>query len=195
MSGKIILSIILVFLFSGFYGGRPNTRNCNYPNSARGSSAQDESYPFELLRYFEGNWSQVYKYWIYPGAEPFEESGNTENKIIMDKFLQMVSVSHQIIGGSVYTLQVIGYDSKLKQYFICDMDESGSNIITAQGKYDESKDMFVLKGNENLAKGQKRYFEYLTKLISKDEYVCELYYTLPFGEKFKTMEIRNIRNK
>lgn len=148
----------------------------------------------EYLAKFEGSWKSQFKFYMTPGAEPIESTGESENKMILGgRFLQ-ITATGEMMGQPTEGLSLLGYDNRLKVFTFYGFDTMGTYAITPVGeKLDENT--LEYKG-ENWEPQINDFSNYriVFKMIDENSYTSELYFLFPGQDKeVKMLEVLSIR--
>ena len=149
----------------------------------------------KVLDAFVGNWDYAVKWWSTPNSEPEISEGTSEVKWIMGgRFLEQTSKGtsmEQPFEG----MGITGYDNAKKKYVSTWIDNMGTGIMRSEGEYDASKKTFLEKGTYTQPKIGETPFKGVTKIISDDNFVYELYTKDKDWKEYKAMEIDYTRKK
>jgi hypothetical protein len=93
-------------------------------------------------------------------------------------------------------MSIVGYDNMKKKFVSNWIDNMGTGILSGHGTYDESTKTFnyEMKGPDVMT-GKYEKMRSIEKLLSKDEWVTEMFRVLPDGKEIKSMEITYKRAK
>jgi hypothetical protein len=143
-----------------------------------------------------GSWKARVKFWMDPSQPPVESEGTIERKWIMGgRFLEEHFKGDA--GGQAFTgLGLVGYDKLKKKYSYAWIDSMTTAISTSDGTYDAAKKTFTFV-NEALDpySGRKTKNRDVTRILSADRHVSEMYKTPSGGKEFKVLEIDYRRKK
>jgi hypothetical protein len=149
----------------------------------------------KVLDAFVGNWDYTVKWWSSPKSEPEIWKGTSDIKWIMGRrFLEQISTGESM-GQPFEGMGITGYDNAKKKYVSMWIDNTGTGIMTSEGNYDASTKTFVEKGTFTQPKLGKTPFKSVTKIISDDNFVYELYTKDKDWKEYKVLEINYVRRK
>lgn len=102
----------------------------------------------ELLAGLAGDFTATAKMYM-PGMDAMESSMTSHNEMILDgRFLRSVSQG-SLMGMSVESVNIFGYDRRHEHYTMIGFDTMGTYYITASGQYDESTRTLTLHGTDD----------------------------------------------
>jgi hypothetical protein len=156
--------------------------------------AVNENHAF--FKNFEGDWDVRTTAWMQPGAEPTVTQNGAKAELIFGGRFLKVNFKGSMFGQAFEGLQIIGYDNFYKKYMSFWIDSSSTSFYLTKGTRDEAKNVITEIGLwPDPMTGEKMKVRTVTKLISRNEYVFEMYMILPDGKEFKSMENRSTRKK
>ena len=172
--------------------------------SAHPKDAEDQANTFahyampgpehKVLDRMAGDWDTLTRYWAAPGAEPVEAKGTSHRKWILDgRFLL-----EELDGGNLVLpfrgLALYGYDAFEQKHTSAWVDTMNTSILTNLGTYDQAKDVVNFTGRyKDPWSGTQKKERGVTRFLSKDKHVLEIYMTEPDGKEFKMLEITYTR--
>jgi hypothetical protein len=93
-------------------------------------------------------------------------------------------------------IQITGYDNYINEYRTFWIDNMGTSFYEMNGILDDSGKILTQTGVWPLmAPGEKQKVKMVTKPISQDKYIFEMYMVGPDGKEFKSLEYTAIRKK
>jgi hypothetical protein len=145
---------------------------------------------------FVGEWDVTSTAWMMPGAEPVVSKSTSKAELILGgRFLKMV-FKGTMFGQPFEGIQIVGFDTVQKKYISFWIDNSSTGFYFLSGPPGESEKVRVETGEwPDPMTGEKMKVRDVTKLISKDEFIYELYMTAADGSEFKSLENRAKRKK
>jgi hypothetical protein len=148
----------------------------------------------KVLDRMAGSWDTLTRYWPTPNAEPVEAKGTSQRKWILDgRFLL-----EEIDGGNLVLpfkgLALYGYDAFEQKHTSAWVDTMNTSILTNLGTYDRTNDVVNFTGQyKDPWTGARKKERGVTRFVSKDKHVLEIYPTEPDGKEFKMLEITYTR--
>jgi hypothetical protein len=148
------------------------------------------------LKNFVGEWDVRTKAWMQPGTEPVISQNSSIARLILGgRFLEM-EFKGEMFGQPFEGLQIVGFDNFQKKYVTFWIDSSSTAFYLLSGTRDESENVITDTGDwPDPVTGGAIGVRAVTKLVSKDEFVYEMYMIGPDGNEFKTLENRAVRKK
>jgi len=93
-------------------------------------------------------------------------------------------------------IQIVGYDNFKKKYVTFWIDNSSTPFFLTSGNFDESGKVLTETGAwPDFMTGGTSEVRMVTKIVSDDKIVYEMYMIGPDGKEFKTMENTSNRKK
>jgi hypothetical protein len=149
--------------------------------------------PHKLLATMAGSWDISMKAWMDPSKPPEESKATSEAKMILGgRYLE------EKITGSFGGMEFLGqalqaYDNVQKKHIFAFIDNFGTGISTADGKYDAEKKTISYNGEEiDPLSGNKTKTKMLYHLIDKDKYEVDMFRVVD-GKDVKSMHLDCVR--
>ena len=151
----------------------------------------------KYLDQFVGKWDIVVRAWVEPGKPAQESKGTCDAKWILDGRFVYGEMSSQMMGMPFKGIDIIGYDNYKKRYVITHIDNLGTAISSGEGRLDLSKQVMTTFGKMDDAAMDERDkpVKYVTRVVSKDKYVFELYDEVGGPNEYKVLELTYTRSK
>ncbi len=143
-----------------------------------------------LLDRMAGHWETRSTYWKEPGDPPVTSVGSCERTWILDRRFLREEFDGGILGLPFRGSGLYGYDSFEKKYTSVWIDTMSTAMMTNMGVYDKAGDVvnFVGKYGDPWT-GVKKDSRGVTRFVSAQEHVLELYTSGPAGREYKLLEI------
>lgn len=141
------------------------------------------------LKALEGTWDAKITMWMDPKAPPMEMSGKTENKMVMDRYLQQQFTGD--MGGMPFQgMGIVAYNNVLKKYQSTWIDNMGTGVITGEGTADkDGKTLTFTLVSTDAMKGKNVKMKDVWK-IEGNSITTEMWAPPPKGGKdYKMMQI------
>jgi hypothetical protein len=150
----------------------------------------------EFLKKFAGTWDVESKMWIKPGTEPSVSNLTSEGKMILGgRYLYFVFTG-TMMGQPFKGIQIVGYDKFEKKYRTFWIDNTSTPFFLTSGNLDESGKVLTEKGTwPDFMTGGTSKVKAVTKVVSDDKIIYEMYMIGPDGKEFKSMENTSTRKK
>lgn len=144
------------------------------------------------LRDLVGTWDAHVKFWMTPGAGPIESAGTSVNTLIMGgRYLQSEFSMPDFEGRGF-----VGFDRVRNEHVSAWLDSMGTGISLARGKADEGgRRLEVFADDIDCATRQPVSHRMVTRYLSSDEHVWEMFATLTGGVEHQVMEITYRRRR
>jgi len=142
-----------------------------------------------------GKWDITLRAWMDPNKPPQESKGTCDAKWILDGRYVYAEMSSQIMGMPYKGVELWGYDNYKKRYVVSHVDNMGTAISTGEGKLDLSKQVLTAFGkmDDPTMDERDKPVKYVTRLLSKDKYVFEIYDEVGSPHEFKILELTYTR--
>ena len=146
----------------------------------------------KLLEQFAGKWDTVTRmWWEGPGKPPSETKGSAETKWVLEGRFLLEEGSGQMMGMSYKSVSYLGFDNYKKRYIVSYLDNMGTAMYTGEGKFDQSNKVMTLFGKmDDCIMGERdKPVKYVTRIISKDKHVFEIYDEVGSPNEYKAVEV------
>lgn len=150
----------------------------------------------KALEVFAGNWITTSKFWMAgPDNPPSVSQGTAESKWVLGgRFLQLEATG-SMMGTPMKGIGHTGYDKAKKKYVSTWMDSMGTALYYNEGNMDPSGKVITCYGTVSSPMEGNRTMKYVSRIISKDEHVFEMYDMSSAENGVKVMEITYQRVK
>ena len=149
----------------------------------------------EMLAKTVGEWTFVSKYWMDPSAPPTVSNGKSVNEMILGgRYLKSMNYS-DVMGMPMEGLNILAYDKATNEFFSFWIDNMGTGMTMARGKYDEKTKLCSMKGTMvDPMSGKEVEYRQTMKFIDDNNQLMEMY-MISDGKETKSMEITATRKK
>lgn len=150
----------------------------------------------EMLAKNSGNWTYVQETWLEPGAEPMTDKGKAKCSMIFGgRYLQMEHEGKGF-GMDFNGMNIIGYDNGKGVFQSFWIDNFGTGMATAEGKWDEASKSTIMFGTmyDPVSKMDNKY-RTIVRNPSDVSIVNEMYAVSPDGKEFLMMRTTYTRIK
>jgi hypothetical protein len=172
------------------------------PSRPKDAEAQAETFAryampgpeHKVLDRMAGHWDTLTRYWPGPDADPIEAKGTSHRKWILEgRFLM-----EELEGGNLVLpfrgLALYGYDTFEQKHTSAWVDTMNTSILTNLGTYDRTNDVVNFSGQyKDPWTGARKKERGVTRFVSKDKHVLEIFATEPDGKEFRMLEITYTR--
>jgi hypothetical protein len=138
-----------------------------------------------------GKWETTTSMWWSKDSSPQQSKGASDVRWIMDGRYVLEEVSGDMMGMPWRGMGVTGYDNFKKKYVFTFLDNMGTAILTGEGDFDAKKNVLTSYGkmDEPLTGEKNKTVKYVTRILSKDKHVFEIYDLVGTPHEFKVIEI------
>ncbi len=149
-----------------------------------------------MLAKSAGSWKVTMKSWMDPSGEPVVSEGSETAKMILGgRFLQSNTKGEGMM-GPFEGMGLLGYDNVTGKYVGNWCDSMGTGLMNYEGDYDAQKKELVCTGDfVDAATKMTMKARMVSRFISDDEHVFEMYGPGPTGDEVKWMEMHYTRVK
>lgn len=138
-----------------------------------------------------GTWRTEARFWNEPSQPPEVSTGIAEHTWIYGKRFVKENYRGKWNGQPFEGMGLIGFDNVRKEYVSTWTDSMGTGILTAEGNYDPAKrELEMISTFSCPLTGGIRKNRSVTRIISNNEHVFEMWDQLPNGKERKMMEIK-----
>lgn len=146
----------------------------------------------KLLETLVGKWDIVTRmWWQGPGKPPNESKGISERKWVLEGRFLLEESSGQMMGMPYKSMSFLGFDNYKKKYVVSYLDSIGTAMYTGEGKFDPSNKVMTMFGkmDDYIIGESDKPVKYVTRLVSKDKQVFEIYDEVGSPNEYKAVEI------
>jgi hypothetical protein len=142
-----------------------------------------------------GDWDVEMKMWMDPSQPPVVSTGTNTNSMAMDGRFLEYNFKGTVMGMPFTGKGVMGYDNTAQKYYSTWYDNMSTSLMYMEGTFDEKTKTMTSMG-ESIDPMTKKVCQIkeITKFISNDKYVMEMYSTMD-GKEMKMMELTYTRKK
>lgn len=137
-----------------------------------------------------GNWKGDITMWMAPGAEPIKSTGAAKNEMIMGgRYLQSLNTGN-FMGMPFEGNSLTAYDNAKKVFINTWIDNMGTGIMIAEGKWNPAKNAIEFSGKQTdpLTGKEMKFRETLT-FNADGSQLLEMWMETG-GKEFKSMEVK-----
>jgi hypothetical protein len=143
-----------------------------------------------------GRWNCTVKSWMDPSAEPEVSQGTEESQMIFGGRYLQSRFNGSMHGAPFEGMGTLGYDNVKKKYVGTWFDSMGTGIMRFEGDYNaQAKEMVCIGSFADAMTGKDSPCRMVTRFVSDDQHVFEMWGPDPTGRELKWMEITYTRAK
>lgn len=136
-----------------------------------------------------GIWNCDMTFWMEPNAKPEKATSTANIKMILGGRYQEANYSGKMMGQSFEGRGTLAYNNASKEYTTTYIDNMGTGMLVAAGKYDESTKTIELKGQMvNPENGKKIPYREVYTIVDPKTRKMEIF-DVKNGEEYKSTEI------
>ena len=145
--------------------------------------------PHKLLSDEVGTWNCEMTFWYEPNAKPEKSSSVATIKMILGGRYQESNYVGKIMGAPFEGKSTVAYNNASKEFTTTFIDNMGTGMMVAVGKYDEGTKSVEYKGEVvNPVTGKKAPYREVYTIVDPTTRKMEMYDTKN-GAEYKSMEI------
>jgi hypothetical protein len=143
----------------------------------------------ELLKTFEGTWVGTGT-WTEEGMTSKFTEDVSAKMTFGGRFLNVESkmsseANPPFPAMTMSSLILVGFDNAKQKYVQAMAGDWSTSLGSSEGTYDEATKTLTMTGVETLGPGKERKFRMVQRIVSKDEWAFEMYFTGPDGKESK----------
>ncbi|HTY01428.1 MAG TPA: DUF1579 domain-containing protein [Bacteroidota bacterium] len=200
-SPAVVLPALLVVLF--LVAGQPLVAQDKSGDAAtqemmkKWQELMSPGAPHKALASLEGNWNAEVRTWLTPDAPPQVSKGTCVYKMVFGgRYLEQTFTSEMMnmpFSGTGYT----GYDNANKRFFGFWIDNMSTAMSTMDGTMNKEGNVLTMYGKmDDASTGENgKNIKYITRILSPDKLLFEVYDLTVDEGKSKMMEIAYTRAK
>ena len=145
--------------------------------------------PHKLMADETGNWNCEMTFWYEPDAKPEKASSTANVKMILGGRYQETNFQGKIMGQPFEGKSTLAYNNASKEYTTTFIDNMGTGMMVAVGKYDEKSKSMELKGDVvNPVSSKKTPYREIYTIVDATTRKMEMF-DVKNGKEYKSMEI------
>ena len=145
--------------------------------------------PHKMMADENGTWKCDMTFWMEPNGKPQKATSTAVIKMILGGRYQESSYKGMMMGQSFEGKSTLAYNNASKEYTTTFIDNMGTGMLVAIGKYDEKSKSIEFKGDMiNPLNGKKTPYRELYTFVDAATRKMEMF-EVKKGEEFKSMEI------
>ncbi|MEP7095667.1 MAG: DUF1579 domain-containing protein [Flavobacterium sp.] len=145
--------------------------------------------PHKMMADETGTWNCDMTFWMEPNGKPEKANSTAIIKMILGGRYQEANYKGTMMGQPFEGKSTLAYNNASKEYTTTFIDNMGTGMMIAVGKYDEKSKSMELKGETvNPLNGKKTPYREIYTIVDPTTRKMEMFDTKN-GEEFKSMEI------
>jgi len=145
--------------------------------------------PHKMMADETGIWNCDMTFWMEPNGKPEKANSTAVIKMILGGRYQEGNYKGTMMGQPFEGKSTLAYNNASKEYTTTFIDNMGTGMMVAVGKYDEKSKSMELKGEvANPLNGKKTPYREIYTIVGPTTRKMEMFDTKN-GEEFKSMEI------
>lgn len=136
-----------------------------------------------------GTWNCDMSFWMEPNSKPEKATSTANIKMILGGRYQETNFTGTMMGQPFEGKSTLAYNNASKEYTTTFIDNMGTGMMVAIGKYDEKTKSMEFKGEMiNPVNGKKIPYREIYTIVDANTRKMEMYDTKN-GNEYKSMEI------
>jgi hypothetical protein len=136
-----------------------------------------------------GTWNCDMTFWMEPNAKPEKATSTATIKMILGGRYQEANYSGMMMGQPFEGKSTLAYNNASKEFTTTFIDNMGTGIMVATGKFDEKNKSMELKGDMvNPLNGKKTPYREIYTIVDANTRKMDMF-DFKNGEEYKSMEI------
>ncbi|MBP1222211.1 DUF1579 domain-containing protein [Flavobacterium sp. 1355] len=136
-----------------------------------------------------GTWNCEMTFWMEPNGKPDKATSTATIKMILGGRYQEANYSGMMMGQPFEGKSTLAYNNASKEFTTTFIDNMGTGIMVATGKFDEKSKSMELKGEMvNPLNGKKTPYREIYTIVDANTRKMEMF-DFKNGEEYKSMEI------
>ncbi|MCC9072344.1 DUF1579 domain-containing protein [Flavobacterium sp. F-65] len=145
--------------------------------------------PHKLMADEIGTWNCDMTFWSAPDGKPEKATSTADIKMILGGRYQEANYQGKMMGQPFVGRSTLAYNNASKEYTTTFIDNMGTGMLVAYGKYDDKTKSIELKGDMvNPMNGIKTPYRELYTIVDAKTRKMEMF-DVKNGKEFKSMEI------
>jgi hypothetical protein len=140
-----------------------------------------------------GTWNCDMTFWMEPGGKPEKATSTADIKMILGGRYQESNYKGMMMGAPFEGKATLAYNNASEEFTTTFIDNMGTGMMVAMGKYDEGSKSMELKGDMvNFMNGKKTPYREVYTIVDANTRKMEMFDTKN-GQEYKSMEIMMTR--
>ncbi|WP_125718416.1 DUF1579 domain-containing protein [Flavobacterium ustbae] len=145
--------------------------------------------PHKLMADEVGTWNCDMTFWSEPNGKPEKATSTADIKMILGGRYQEANYKGTMMGQPFEGKSTLGYNNASKEYTTTFIDNMGTGMMVAVGKYDDATKSMELKGDMvNPMNGKKTPYREVYTIVDPKTRKMEMF-DVKNGSEYKSMEI------
>ncbi len=189
---RIVITSVLVLILTGFISIFAQEMTAEQKEAeAKWMAYMAPGENHQNLAKSVGDWDATMLMWNGPKGEPTKTTGTVKAEMILGgRYLQM-KYNSTIMGMPFEGISTDGYDNAKKVFFNTWVDNMGTGIMYAEGKYDDKTNSVVFTGTmSDPMSGKNMPYRQTVQSMDDKHMVMEMFYPDPKdGKEYKAMRV------
>ena len=141
-----------------------------------------------------GDWTTSMQMWAAPGAEPMKSEGTCKSEMILGGRYMQSKYSGNVMGMPFEGISTDGFDNAKKVYVNTWVDNMGTGIMHAEGKYDEATKTVIYNGTMfDPMQDKDLTYRQTMQMVDDKHMVMEMFNTNKDGKEYKSLHMDYVK--
>ena len=141
-----------------------------------------------------GEWATTMQMWESPDAKPMKSEGTCKSEMILGGRYMQSKYSGMVMGMPFEGISTDGYDNAKKVYINTWVDNMGTGIMHAEGKFDDASKTIVYNGTMfDPMQNKELTYRQTMQMVDDSHMVMEMFNTTKAGKEYKSMHIEYVK--
>ena len=148
----------------------------------------------KMLQKSDGTWHTKITMWMAPGTEAMMSEGTTMNEMILGGRYQKSTHKGEMMDMPFEGMNLLAFDNATEQFYSVWIDNMGTGMMLAKGKFDEASKKVDMKGTfVDPMDGKEKPFRQTFEIVDETNHLFDMFMNDESGNEFKCMHIEYTR--
>jgi hypothetical protein len=141
-----------------------------------------------------GEWTTKMQMWSAPNTEPMKSEGTCKSEMILGGRYMETKYSGMVMGMPFEGISTDGYDNAKKVYFNSWVDNMGTGMMHAEGKFDEVSKTIIYNGTMfDPMQNKDLSYRQTLQMVDENHMVMEMFNNTKDGKEFKSLHVEYVK--
>jgi hypothetical protein len=190
MKKLFLISVLFLFCSSSGLTFAQETKEEQAAAQQKWMEYMTPSASHKMLANSVGDWTTNMQMWTAPGAEPMKSEGVCKSEMILGGRYMQTKYSGNIMGMPFEGISTDGFDNAKKVYVTTWVDNMGTGIMHAEGKYDEATKTVIYNGTLfDPMQDKDLTYRQTMQMVDDRHMVMEMFNTTKDGKEYKSLRV------
>src|SRR3970282_1261509 len=144
----------------------------------------------KMLQKSDGTWHTKITMWMAAGTEAMMSEGTTMNEMILGGRYQKSTHKGEMMDMPFEGMNLLAFDNATEQFYSVWIDNMGTGMMLAKGKFDEASKKVDMKGTfVDPMDGKEKPFRQTFEIVDETNHLFDMFMNDESGNEFKCMHI------